>query len=35
MDFVFALYPWIITWKLNLKRAEKIALSVTLSLGAL
>lgn len=33
MDFVFALFPWCITYRLNLKRAEKIALCVTLSLG--
>lgn len=33
MDFIFALFPWFITWRLNLKRAEKIALCVTLSLG--
>lgn len=35
MDFVFALFPWIIAWKLNMRRNEKIALSATLSLGAM
>ncbi|CAN8098559.1 unnamed protein product [Discula destructiva] len=33
MDFIFALFPWLITWRLHLKRAEKIALCITLSLG--
>lgn len=33
MDFIFALFPWFITWKLNLKKAEKIGLCITLSLG--
>lgn len=33
MDFIFALFPWFITWKLNLKRAEKVGLCITLSLG--
>ncbi|KAF3385650.1 hypothetical protein F1880_002368 [Penicillium rolfsii] len=35
MDFVFALFPWMIAWKLNMRRNEKIALSATLSLGAM
>ncbi|KAG8159328.1 hypothetical protein KVR01_010989 [Diaporthe batatas] len=33
MDFLFAIFPWFITWPLNLKRGEKIGLGVTLSLG--
>lgn len=33
MDFMFAIFPWFITWPLNLKRGEKIGLCVTLSLG--
>lgn len=33
MDFIFALFPWVVTWRLKLKKAEKIALCVTLSLG--
>lgn len=33
MDFIFALFPWFITWRLNLKKAEKVALCITLSLG--
>ncbi|ROW00337.1 hypothetical protein VMCG_07328 [Cytospora schulzeri] len=35
MDFIFAIFPWFITWPLNLKRAEKVGLCVTLSLGML
>ncbi|ORY64783.1 uncharacterized protein BCR38DRAFT_390532 [Pseudomassariella vexata] len=35
MDFVFALFPWLITWRLNIKRYEKAALCVTMSLGLL
>jgi hypothetical protein len=32
MDFVFAAYPWIITWNLDMRRVEKIGLCVTMSL---
>lgn len=33
MDFAFAIFPWFVTWRLNLKKAEKVGLCVTLSLG--
>jgi len=33
MDFVLAAFPWIITWKLDLRRIEKISLCVAMSLG--
>lgn len=33
MDFVFALFPWILVWKLDMNKAEKISLCLTLSLG--
>ncbi|KAM0812420.1 hypothetical protein AB5N19_12410 [Seiridium cardinale] len=33
MDFLFALFPWWITWRLNLKKMEKVALCATMSLG--
>ncbi|KAJ4304519.1 hypothetical protein N0V90_000045 [Kalmusia sp. IMI 367209] len=33
MDFFFAFFPWWITWKLDMKKKEKIALCVTMSLG--
>ncbi|KAI0133559.1 hypothetical protein BJ170DRAFT_166117 [Xylariales sp. AK1849] len=33
MDFIFASYPWLITRSLEMRRAEKIGLCVTLSLG--
>ncbi|KAL2072037.1 hypothetical protein VTL71DRAFT_11380 [Oculimacula yallundae] len=33
MDFVFAAFPWWITWKLEMRRVEKIALCITMSLG--
>jgi uncharacterized membrane protein len=35
MDFVFALFPWIITWKLDMRKMEKVALCATMSLGML
>lgn len=33
MDFALALFPWIVIWKLNIKRWEKVGLCATLSLG--
>ncbi|KAF4455731.1 hypothetical protein F53441_1930 [Fusarium austroafricanum] len=33
MDFVFACFPWLITRTLEMKRAEKIGLCLTMSLG--
>jgi hypothetical protein len=33
MDFVLALFPWIITWDLDMRKVEKIGLCVTMSLG--
>lgn len=33
MDFILAAFPWIITWKLPMRRLEKIALCATMSLG--
>lgn len=33
MDFVFASFPWIITYNMDLKRREKIGLCLTMSLG--
>ncbi|CZT15673.1 uncharacterized protein RCC_01507 [Ramularia collo-cygni] len=33
MDFVFALFPWILTWNMDMKRKEKIGLCLTMSLG--
>ncbi|KAH7127219.1 hypothetical protein B0J11DRAFT_527509 [Dendryphion nanum] len=33
MDFVFALFPWVVTWNLDMRRAEKIGLCITMSLG--
>ncbi|PVH76495.1 hypothetical protein DL98DRAFT_574387 [Cadophora sp. DSE1049] len=35
MDFVFAAFPWWITWSLEMRRVEKIALCMTMSLGML
>ncbi|KAF2770783.1 hypothetical protein EJ03DRAFT_269874 [Teratosphaeria nubilosa] len=35
MDFVFAAYPWIITWNLRMTRKDKIGLCLTMSLGIL
>ncbi|CAO2651838.1 Nn.00g001210.m01.CDS01 [Neocucurbitaria sp. VM-36] len=33
MDFVLATFPWVITWKLDMRKVEKIGLCVTMSLG--
>ncbi|KAK0101728.1 hypothetical protein ONS95_006883 [Cadophora gregata] len=33
MDFVFAAFPWWITWSLEMRKVEKIALCLTMSLG--
>ncbi|KAF2126769.1 hypothetical protein P153DRAFT_388091 [Dothidotthia symphoricarpi CBS 119687] len=33
MDFVLALFPWIITWHLDMRRVEKVGLCATMSLG--
>lgn len=33
MDFIFALFPWVITWSLDMQRKEKIGLCLTMSLG--
>lgn len=35
MDFVFAAYPWLIMWKLDMKKSEKIGLCVVMSLVCL
>jgi hypothetical protein len=32
MDFVFAIYPWLIMWKLDMKKSEKLGLCVVMSL---
>jgi hypothetical protein len=32
MDFVFAMYPWLIMWKLDMKKSEKFGLCVVMSL---
>ncbi|PSR99121.1 hypothetical protein BD289DRAFT_479703 [Coniella lustricola] len=33
MDFVLALFPWVVTWKLRIKPLEKVGICVTMSLG--
>jgi len=32
MDFVLAVFPWVITWNLGMRRVEKIGLCVAMSL---
>lgn len=34
-DFALALFPWLVTWKLRIKKIEKIGICVTMSLGVL
>ncbi|EMD90589.1 hypothetical protein COCC4DRAFT_127789 [Bipolaris maydis ATCC 48331] len=33
MDFILAVFPWVITWNLDMRRVEKIGLCVAMSLG--
>ncbi|RMZ70468.1 integral membrane [Pyrenophora seminiperda CCB06] len=33
MDFVLAVFPWIITWNLDMRKVEKVGLCVAMSLG--
>lgn len=33
MDFVMATFPWLITWKLDMRKVEKVGLCLTMSLG--
>lgn len=33
MDFAFAVFPWLIMWKLDMKKSEKVGLCVVMSLG--
>ncbi|KAI0574246.1 hypothetical protein TUN199_04974 [Pyrenophora tritici-repentis] len=33
MDFVLAVFPWAITWKLDMRKVEKIGLCIAMSLG--
>lgn len=32
-DFVLALFPWMVTWNMKIRRIEKIGICVTMSLG--
>ncbi|KUJ09791.1 uncharacterized protein LY89DRAFT_711067 [Mollisia scopiformis] len=33
MDFVLAIFPWFVLWKLNMKRKERLTIALGLSLG--
>ncbi|KAL5119843.1 hypothetical protein ACEQ8H_002204 [Pleosporales sp. CAS-2024a] len=33
MDFILAAFPWVLTWKLEMRKSEKIGLCITMSLG--
>lgn len=35
MDFVLALFPWWIVWKLHMRVQEKIGMGIAMSLGIL
>ncbi|CAN9454907.1 unnamed protein product [Alternaria alternata] len=35
MDFILAVFPWVITWNLDMRRVEKVGLCVAMSLGML
>lgn len=32
-DFILALFPWLVTWGMRIKKLEKIGVCVTMSLG--
>lgn len=32
MDFIFAAFPWFITWNLDMRKVEKVGLCFTMSL---
>jgi hypothetical protein len=35
MDFVLALLPWKVIWKLQMKRKEKAGVAIAMSMGIL
>ncbi|KAH8650882.1 hypothetical protein BGZ60DRAFT_436753 [Tricladium varicosporioides] len=35
MDFLLALFPWLLIWKLQMKTAEKVGVGIAMSLGVL
>lgn len=35
MDFILALLPWAVIWKLQMKKREKFGIAVAMSLGVL
>jgi hypothetical protein len=35
MDFVLALLPWKVIWKLQMKRKEKVGVALAMSMGIL
>ncbi len=35
MDFVLALLPWKVIWKLQMKRKEKVGIALAMSMGVL
>ena len=35
MDFILALLPWLIIWKLEMKKREKIGIALAMSMGVL
>jgi len=35
MDFVLALLPWKVIWKLQMKRKEKVGVALAMSMGVL
>ncbi|KAK7746331.1 hypothetical protein SLS53_002290 [Cytospora paraplurivora] len=35
LDFVLSLFPWVITWNLNIDRLDKIGICVSMSLGVI
>jgi hypothetical protein len=35
MDFILALFPWVVLWKLQMKKREKFGIAIAMSMGVL
>jgi hypothetical protein len=35
MDFILALFPWAVLWKLQMKKREKFGIAIAMSMGVL
>lgn len=35
MDFILALFPWVILWRIQMKKREKFGVLIAMSMGVL